>query len=251
MISNRLRKATKAMFAVVSQGVDAYGVNPLVPACLYKNILFFQRVRYMEQLNSASREQRQHLPTLLPKGLPTCAGSDMVESMLSIKPLIAKKYNLTTQTSDSTQRHRGKINIYAQVHTAHTTGCETVSMGFVPVRQYVSTNYTIHSERFQTPLHHLAKTYMEKTRQFLSVSDLERHQTNARMSADHDFAFFIIHVSVRHPICKNVSTTTVTPTSIWKHPSPSPIVDATSDARQLPMRKVRRDLPTTASAHSV
>ena len=46
-----------------------------------------------------------------------------------------------------------------------------------------------------------------------SVADLERHQTEARMSADHDFAFF----NILHPISKPAVVYSVCNTSKMRH----------------------------------
>jgi len=128
-ISNRLQKAKNAMFALASQGVNLYGVNPLVSAKFYKKIVV-QTALYGSELwnnptqrdvNSISTFQHFELKKL--QGLPMRTRSDMVENMLNVKPLTAeiskRKLLFLNKLLTLSQNTIAKELFYAQVHSAH------------------------------------------------------------------------------------------------------------------------------------
>jgi len=96
----------------------------------------------------------------------------------------------------------------------HTTGIDNVSLGFIPdicsllqkfKLQFIMNNYI--DKHFISPKNTWTKIVNS------SVADLERHQTEARVSADNDFAFF----NILHPISKPAVVYSVCNTSKMRH----------------------------------
>jgi len=140
------------MFALASQGVNPYGVNPLVSSNLYKKIvaptaLYGSELWYnptQRDVNSISTFQHFALKKL--QGLPMRTRSDMVESMLDIKPLkaeISKRkllflHKLFTPSQNTVSKKvlcASTFNTPLAVRPSHWDSYPT------SVRYYRSTNY--------------------------------------------------------------------------------------------------------------
>ena len=104
--------------------------------------------------------------------------------------------------------------IFMRKYIQHTIGCETVSLGFIPDICSLLQNYKLqfimndYIDKHIIPPKNTWKRIVNS-----SVANLERHQTEARMSADHDFAFF----NILHPISKPAVVYSVCNTSKMRH----------------------------------